>query len=178
MFYTYCHTRNDNGLIFYIGKGVNNRLNHKSRNVYWKNIANKHGFKAEILAYWNTEKEAFDHEKLLINCFNDMGYKLANLTNGGGGIVGYEHSNQAKEKISIASKNRSEESIEKIRQATKARWANPEFKKKTIKAMKNAVTPEWLEKVSRKGATHTEKTKRKISETEKTTKLRKKLCSA
>jgi hypothetical protein len=176
-FYTYCHTRNDNGLIFYIGKGTKNRLNHKTRNIYWKNIVNKHGFIAEILAYWDTEQEAFDHEQLLINCFKDMGYKLANLTNGGGGISGYAHTDGAKEKISVASKKRSQESIEKIRQATKARWANPEFKEKTIKAMKSAITPEWLKKVSRKGKTHTEETKRKIAETEKLTKNRSKLCS-
>lgn len=176
MFYTYCHKKNDNGIIFYIGKGSGNRLNHKTRNKYWKSIVNKHGFTAEIIAYWETEQEAFDHEQLLISCFIDMGYKLANLTHGGGGIVGYSHTDEAKEKISIASKQRSPESIEKIKQATKARWADPEYKKRVIKSMQNAVTPEWLIKVSAKGRKHTEETKRKISETEKATKLRRKLC--
>ena len=56
--------------------------------------------------------------------------------------------------------------------------SHPEFKAKTIKAMKNAVTPEWLQKVSAKGRKHTEETKRKISETEKLTKSRRKLCLA
>jgi len=175
-FYTYCHKRKDNGVIFYIGKGSKNRLNDTTRNKYWKNIVGKHGFTSEILAYWNTEQEAFEHEQILIDCFKSMNYKLANLTIGGGGIVGYKHSDEAKQKISEASKLRSKESIEKIRQSAKARWANPEFKAKTIKAMKESVTPEWLEKVSAKGRKHTEETKRKIAETEKLSKSRRKLC--
>ena len=88
MHYTYAHTRNDTGKIFYIGKGIKYRCNEsRSRNQYWKNIVEKHGYKIEILAYWKTAEEAYDHEKLLISCFKDMGYELANLTDGGEGCI-------------------------------------------------------------------------------------------
>jgi len=49
--YTYCHTRNDTGQVFYIGKGVKYRANAtKNRNQYWKNIVEKYGYSIEILA--------------------------------------------------------------------------------------------------------------------------------
>jgi len=119
MYYTYCHQTADTGKIFYIGKGIDRRYKRSvSRNPYWHNIVNKYGFNAKILAYWDTEKEALDHEKLLISCFKDMGYKLANLTNGGESGSGYvmpeseklkrrnfKHTIETKEKISKSSKN-------------------------------------------------------------------------
>ena len=87
MFYTYAHTRNDTDKIFYIGKGKNKQAWRKdSRNKYWQRIVKKHGYDVEILANWDTEQEAFDHEVLLISCFKDMGYELANLTDGGEGM--------------------------------------------------------------------------------------------
>lgn len=101
MFYTYCHTRNDTNKIFYIGKGKDSRAFHlHQRNKLWHNIVNKHGFQAEILSYWKTEKEAFDHEKLLILCFKDMGYKLSNMSDGGEGSTGLIHTEESKRKIS------------------------------------------------------------------------------
>jgi len=82
--YTYSHQTADTGKIFYIGKGIKYRYKEKKgRNSYWQNIVAKHGFTAEILSYWNTEQEALDHEILLIKCFRDMGYNLANLSSGG-----------------------------------------------------------------------------------------------
>ena len=100
MFYTYAHYKPEGGL-FYIGKGSKGRAYQTSRrNAYWHNIVNKYGKPhVEILANWDTEAEAFDHEKLLISCFQDMGYKLANLSNGGGGSTGYKHTEQALEKM-------------------------------------------------------------------------------
>jgi hypothetical protein len=84
MFYTYAHTRNDTNKIFYIGKGVNNRawVTH-GRNKHWNHIVKKHGHTVKILAEWKTEKEALDHEILLISCFKDLGYLLVNMTDGG-----------------------------------------------------------------------------------------------
>jgi hypothetical protein len=102
-YYTYAHTRNDTGKIFYIGKGKESRhLAVARRNAHWTNIANKYGFQAEILAHWSTEQEALDHEILLISCFRDMGYDLANYTDGGEGLSGIKHSEETKQKISKA----------------------------------------------------------------------------
>jgi len=87
MFYTYAHTRNDTNKIFYIGKGKNKQAWRKQdRNQYWQRIVKKYGHTVEILANWDTEQEAFDHEVLLISCFKDMSYELANLTDGGEGM--------------------------------------------------------------------------------------------
>jgi len=70
-----------------------------NRNPYWQNIVNKYGRPhVELLARWDTETEALDHEKLLISCFRDMGYKLANITDGGEGTSGYKHTPEQREK--------------------------------------------------------------------------------
>ena len=92
MFYTYSHATSE-GRIFYIGKGQGNRAHQlKYRNDRWKKIVNKYGKPTvQVLADWKTEIEALEHEMLLINCFRGMGYKLANLTNGGEGTSGYKH---------------------------------------------------------------------------------------
>ena len=100
MFYTYAHTKPD-GTIFYIGKGSRTRAHSKKgRNTQWNNIVNKYGsFGVDILANWDTEEEAFDHEILLISCFRDMGYVLANISDGGLGSTGFKHTEKHKKKI-------------------------------------------------------------------------------
>ena len=100
MFYTYAHyTPNKN--LFYIGKGNGRRayIFHK-RNNHWNNTVKKYGKpEVQILAHWNTEAEAFDHEKLLISCFKDMGHALCNMSEGGEGASGPKHSEEFKQKI-------------------------------------------------------------------------------
>jgi hypothetical protein len=101
MFCTYSHHKPD-GTLFYIGKGSVKRAHAKdNRNPHWKNIVAKHGgYKVEVLANWPTESEAFEHEKFLISCFRDLGFVLANITDGGDGISGYKHSAKTKAKLS------------------------------------------------------------------------------
>lgn len=102
MFYTYAHFRPDNS-VFYIGKGRGRRAWAKdNRNPHWHHIIAKHGeHKAEVLAQWPTEQEAFDHEKFLIWCFRDMGYSMANIADGGEGPTGYRHTEETKAKLSV-----------------------------------------------------------------------------
>ena len=117
MYYTYIHTRNDNGKVFYIGKGTAQRAYATERNAHWRSIVDKHGFTAEILAKWSTEQEAFDHEKLLIASFIDMGYVLANKTPGGEGIPkGYKFSEETKRKMALShiGSKRTEETKKKM----------------------------------------------------------------
>lgn len=107
MFYTYAHYKPTGG-IFYIGKGVNGRAYEMGRrNVHWKRVVAKYGNPhVEILANWNTEIEAFDHEKLLIASFRDMGVKLVNITDGGEGTSGSKHSEETKARMSEIAKQR------------------------------------------------------------------------
>jgi len=96
--YTYAHTK-PNGTIFYIGKGLGRRAYSKNRNDYWKRIVAKYGYEVQILAHWDTEIEALDHEVLLISCMKDMGIELCNLTDGGEGSTGYKHTEKHKAKL-------------------------------------------------------------------------------
>jgi len=91
VFFTYAHYKPEGGL-FYIGKGKRRRAYAMDgRNSHWQNIVNKYGRPhVELLARWDTEAEAFEHEKVLIACFQDMGYVLANKSKGGEGPSGYK----------------------------------------------------------------------------------------
>jgi hypothetical protein len=187
MFYTYAHYKPDNS-VFYIGKGQRNRAwAHDNRNQYWKNVVAKHGeHKVEILAKWPTEQEAFEHEIFLIWCFRDMGYTMANLTDGGEGcsgmkvsqesiqkrlesMKGYVVSEKTKSKMresSLGKKNHffgkihSKESKEKISEAKKANpskpWEGKLRSEETKKKIANSLR-------GRVGSKHTDESKAKLS---------------
>lgn len=105
MFYTYIHLRKDNNAPFYVGKGKGKRFcSIHNRNRWWKNVVKKHDFHAEILAYWETEKEAFEHEKFLIECLKSIGHNLVNMTNGGDGTSGWIPSQEWRQKKSDSQK--------------------------------------------------------------------------
>lgn len=130
MHYTYAHVRSDTGKIFYVGKGVGYRATAKgSRNPYWHNVVNKYGYKVEILAHWDTAEEAVSHESLLIACFKDMGYELANLTEGG---ETSSPSQETKDKISktLTGRKRSPEECKNIAVGQKGRVHTSEHKAK------------------------------------------------
>jgi hypothetical protein len=105
MFCTYAHYT-PQGRLFYIGKGSEKRAHSKAgRNNYWRKVVSKHGEPdVQILADWKTEREAFDHEVLLIECFKELGHKLCNLSNGGEGPSGLKHSEEFKQRISALHK--------------------------------------------------------------------------
>ena len=137
-FYTYAHINPTTNKIFYIGKGTKSRhLTTARRNPHWNNIVNKYGFIAEILAYWKTSEEALSHEKVLISCFNDMGYVLANKTSGGEDC---HLSEETRKKIGLAQigKKRSAESKKRMSEASlrrtyKTGWKHSEETKQKIK---------------------------------------------
>jgi hypothetical protein len=107
MFYTYAHYT-PQGRLFYIGKGQKNRAyKFYSRGKYWNSVVTKYGKpNVQILANWDTDKEALDHEILLISCFKELGHKLCNQTNGGEGTSGIKLSEEHKAKISLKLKGR------------------------------------------------------------------------
>jgi hypothetical protein len=101
MYYTYGHYKADSKELFYIGKGKGNRSHEKdSRSDFWQNIVNKHGYTIEIFAEWQSEKDAFIHEKFLIECFRDL-TELCNLTDGGDGCSGYVWTEEQKAKLKL-----------------------------------------------------------------------------
>lgn len=146
MFYTYAHYTADTNEIFYIGKGQKNRYKAKdSRNVWWERKAKKHGFVAKILAYWETEEDAYSHEELLLSCFRDMGVQLTNVSSGGGVNSGWKHTEEFKQKIADVhrGKKKNPESIEKTRQANLGRFRTEEERKKISDKLKGTYYREY-----------------------------------
>lgn len=105
-FYTYAHYRATDNKLFYIGKGKGTRFKSPDpRNPFWVNVVKKHGFKSEILACWDSEKEALEHEIFLISCFKKMKYKLCNMTDGGEGRRGVTNTLKVRKAHSLRMKN-------------------------------------------------------------------------
>ena len=100
-YYTYAHYA-PKGDLFYIGKGTGDRAySFGDRSHDWKRAVKQNkGVEIEILANWDTEDEAYDHEKLLVDCFTEMGKKLVNKTKGGKGAYGVVFSEERKQRIS------------------------------------------------------------------------------
>ena len=98
MYYTYAHYTSA-GKVFYIGKGVDDRaFSFSDRSQSWKRaVKDNKGVSIEILAHWDTEQEAFEHEKVLIGCFADMMHPLVNKTKGGKGPYGIVISEERKQ---------------------------------------------------------------------------------
>jgi hypothetical protein len=107
MFYTYLHARADDGKVFYIGKGTGRRAwRDVGRSSWWRAVVRKHGWRTQVLAHWDTEPEAFAHERLLIEVFRERGAPLCNLTAGGEGRSGGRLSDESRKRISEANKGR------------------------------------------------------------------------
>lgn len=91
MFYVYQHITADTETPFYVGKGSKDRAFSKaSRNKFWKNIANKHGYKVQYISKNLNEAEAFYLENFYIKLYGrrDHGGILVNQTDGGDGQSG------------------------------------------------------------------------------------------
>jgi hypothetical protein len=104
-FYVYEHTRNDTGLVFYVGKGSGQRLNcgkngGGKRNPYWKHIVAKAGgFEARKIVN-NVDNELANLAEMeRIDQLKRLGYKLANITDGGDGTTGHKLTEDAKRRI-------------------------------------------------------------------------------
>ncbi len=139
MFYVYVHRKKSDSSIFYVGKGTKDRAyRKKGRNRYWHNIVNKHGYYVEIVQNHISEWVALELEKYLISEYKNLGYKLCNLTEGGEGISGYAHTEEAKKRVSIANtgKTHTEEARKKMSESRKGRKLSPESIKQISDKMK------------------------------------------
>lgn len=138
-FYTYFHTRNDTGAVFYVGKGKGRRAHDTTRNKYWRSIYEKCGRTVHFAMTGLSEADAFEHEKFLISCFKDMGVNLANFTNGGEGVSGLVFSDAHRAAISLRNTGRkhSKESLLKMSAAQKGRTFSEETKLQMSESAKN-----------------------------------------
>lgn len=140
-FYTYFHTRNDTGAVFYVGKGKGKRAHDARRNSHWKRIACKAGHTVHFAMTGLSEKEAFEHEKLLISCFKLLGVNLANMTDGGDGVSGHKHTTEFKKKVSANNAARiwSCESRKKVSRSKYGQRHSEESKLRMSAALKGRV---------------------------------------
>jgi hypothetical protein len=108
MAYVYRHIRLDKNEPFYIGIGSDTHYTRayekgNRRNKIWKDIVAKSEYKVDILIDDLTWEEACEKEKEFISLYgrisNETG-TLSNMTDGGDGIFGYNHSVQSKIKMS------------------------------------------------------------------------------
>ena len=120
-YYLYRHVRLDRDEVFYVGVGTLNDdgTTHykkytraydksKSRNLHWKNIFNKTPISVEIMLHAQDINEIINKEKEFIGIYKlkKDGGTLTNLTYGGHGIEGYEHTEENKKIIGYHSKYR------------------------------------------------------------------------
>jgi hypothetical protein len=149
-YYVYTHLNPTTKEVFYVGIGKGNRAWNQwaGRNKFWENYVNKYGFEVELIAENLTRKQAGKIEMELIAHLGrrqiDEGGTLVNRSTGGdGGSVGYTHTEEYKQKLSVdrtgkctrKERQLSEETRKKISQKLQQRettWGKPilQFDKK------------------------------------------------
>lgn len=110
MAYVYRHIRLDKNEPFYIGIGSDTggryfRANSKRRNKVWSSIVNKCDYKIEITHDNITWQEACSIEMYLIAFYGRIDRRtggLANLTDGGEGVIGYIFPDEVKRRIAAS----------------------------------------------------------------------------
>lgn len=144
-YYVYMYLRED-GTPYYIGKGKGNRAY-----VKWDRFVQVPPRDRIIFALKNlSERQALDNEREFIKWYgrkdNNTGI-LRNLTDGGDGISGYRHSEEYKQKLRTEGnfvtnnpgKNKSKETIEKIRQKSIELHKDPNYISKYKKGLETRV---------------------------------------
>lgn len=102
-FYVYIHRRKTDNRIFYVGKGMGDRLMKRdNRNTHWRRIVAKHGFTAHKVSGDLPEPCALSFERALIASIGRE--NLCNMTDGGDGVSGYRFSEEQRKRISEAGK--------------------------------------------------------------------------
>ena len=190
MAYLYRHIRLDKNEPFYIGIGSDNaykRANDKkNRNTIWNDIIAKTDYEVDILFDNINWDDACKKEIEFISLYGRKDIKtgiLANLTNGGEGKVGFNVTNETRNKLSKAATGRkmAVETIEKIKLKNIGKKRSEETKKKLseshkgIKVFGRINSKETREKISiankgKKRKPLSEETKRKIGLANKTKK--------
>jgi hypothetical protein len=180
-FYTYAYLRED-GTPYYIGKGQGYRIYSKSGKPCGKPTVKS---RIIFLKQNITEEEAFRHEIYMISVFGrkDLGTGiLRNKTNGGEGVSGFIITEEAKQNLREKALNRkmpprSKEYREYVSRIHKGKVLSEETKEKMRKIRTGTNhKQETIEKMRELnagknnafyGKTHTEESKKKISDSKK-----------
>lgn len=124
----------------------------------WIKKLQKLNLKPEILIIEENiidEKTLNEREIFNISYYRSLGCDLKNLTDGGEGSVGHKHTDEARKKISEASKNQvwTEERKKNISEANKGRKVDPEHNRKLqegkVKYFKENGHPKWVNNVNK-----------------------------
>lgn len=152
--YVYLHRRNSDLSVFYVGKGKDRRAwGTTGRNKWWKSVAAKHGFHVQIIKDGLEENEALSLEIKMIVEMRKI-TTLVNLVDGGGGITGWKHSDEAKAKISAFNKGKkiSDKALEALVKFNIGRKCTDESRLKMSLAKKGIprppLSPETRKKIS------------------------------
>ncbi len=129
----YQHRRLDNNEIFYVGIGKSEKraYSKSNRNEIWRRIVNKYGYSIEIIYKNITWENASKIERKLIKQYGRINLHngtLCNMTDGGDGILNYQHTNETKEllrKLKIGTKL-SEKHIQILKESNTGRKHTPE----------------------------------------------------
>lgn len=126
-YYTYAYLREDL-TPYYVGKGRGKRAFLDSRWNKPKDIS-----RIMFLREGMSEKDALKHEAEMIKTWGrkDLGTGiLRNRTDGGDGVSGYKHSDEARARISFIQNNRSYETRARLSLANKGKKRTAETKEK------------------------------------------------
>jgi hypothetical protein len=139
MFYVYAHYRKTDDSIFYIGvaKSKKRFTSKYSRNKYWKNIVEKHGFYYKILMECDDWSECFKKEIELIKLYGRLDLKtglLCNMTDGGEGCLNIS----VESKLKISEKLKGIKRSDEFKKAVRNRMIGTNLSYETRKKMSNA----------------------------------------
>ena len=185
--YTLAYPEAMGGYVFYIGKGMNDRINDHEREArtgfhshkchairkIWK--AGLQVVKQKI-AYFETEMEALQYEIALIFFMRGYGH-LTNLADGGKGNTGWTPSEEQLRKMSISHKNslKARAQRQRLHNSLKGIKRPPELfseewrRNKSESQKGRPLSEETRKKMSEahRGKVHSEEAKRKIGEANK-----------
>lgn len=167
-FVAYLHCT-PNGVPFYVGKGTPKRAKNLVRNARHATVVAKYRAKNILVGTLECSKQdiAFELERGLIKCLRRQGVDLCNLTSGGEGTFGWNHTAENKAKISATQKGRPKPQGVKdaVAKANAKRvWKPESLEKLSVAAKGRTLTDEHVAKVaaSNRGKKRSEETKAKI----------------
>ncbi len=147
VFYVYVDRTADEGIPFYVGKGVQRRLLNEKRNQKHANVVKHHGSIRDIAVVTLDESMAFNAEIELIARLHtyvkdpQAHGSASNLTPGGEGSKGYTWTAEQKKHWSDPEfRKRHSEAVSK---ASREAWKDPDLRKRQSQKQKLAKKKNW-----------------------------------